>query len=155
MGASGHMFNQHYMDPMFPLNIKRNSSDFLDSVVEVDQKLASRRESEAVHQIGAMRQDSFRAGEALEDEAFDTAVSPRTGSNDNATFRRRLLSSQRQMTNGERDGEVSNKERMMAVMNDVEIAAATTMRLGIDAKGKTVKQLSRLWNYMGGGCPPQ
>jgi hypothetical protein len=57
LGATGHFFNQHYLDPMFPLNHSL-ASRFLDQVVHVDEKLANRRENEAVVQLGAMRRES-------------------------------------------------------------------------------------------------
>ena len=57
MGATGHMFNQHYMDPMFPLD-HSHTSLFLDQVVDVDEKLAVRRENSALQHMGLMRRES-------------------------------------------------------------------------------------------------
>ena len=61
MGASGHLFNQHYMDSMFPLPKDHTSvlpQFFLDGSVSVDQRLALKRENTAIGNVGLMRQES-------------------------------------------------------------------------------------------------
>ena len=57
MAATGHMFNQHYMDPMFPQDHSQ-ASLFLDQVVDVDEKLAVNRENSALQHMGLMRRES-------------------------------------------------------------------------------------------------
>lgn len=120
------MFNQHYLDPMFPLD-KARANEFLDRVVEVDETTASRRESVSAQQTGIMRQES-----SLENFEFgDGRVVPVGG----AASR-----------NGKsrRDG-----AGIGSGINFVEPSG-----LGVaQARGKTVRELSRLWRYVGGGSP--
>ncbi|WEW59402.1 hypothetical protein PRK78_004874 [Emydomyces testavorans] len=47
MNTSGHMFNQHYLDFMFPLPEDRHGDDepgFLDQIVEIDEKTPNARD---------------------------------------------------------------------------------------------------------------
>ena len=124
MGATGHLFNQHYMDPMFPLD-KTRTSQFLDQVVDVDEKLAARRESKAVEQMNVMRSESsspqkieFGDGETIPVGAIVTGEGATNGSGG-------------------------------MLINFIEPNTASR-----EAKGKTVRQLSRLWRYTDGGSPP-
>ncbi|KAI9881295.1 MAG: hypothetical protein M1830_005581 [Pleopsidium flavum] len=124
MGASGHMFNQHYLNPMFSLD-KTHACDFLDQVVDVDEKTASRRESIATQQTGIMRRES-----SLENFEFGDGSKMPLGVG---------VSGQRQ-SNGAVDG------------SGIHFVEPTS--LGVtQARGKTVRQLSRLWRYTGGGSP--
>ena len=56
MGATGHMFNQHYMDAMFPRDTQID--DFLDKVVDFDMVTAIGREKAATRKLGLMRRES-------------------------------------------------------------------------------------------------
>ena len=73
MGASGHLFNQHYMDAMFPLGVPDTvwqSGSFLDHHVKVDKKLAMEKENEGISKIGVMRRESgleFGDGQIIHD----------------------------------------------------------------------------------------
>ena len=75
MGASGHLFNQHYMDAMFPLggpDTVWQSSSFLDHQVKVDKKLAMMKENLAISKIDVMRRESgleFGNGQVIHDGA--------------------------------------------------------------------------------------
>ncbi len=75
MGASGHLFNQHYMDAMFPLggpDTVWQSGSFLDHQVKVDKKLAMKKENVAISKIGIMRRESgleFGNGQVIDDGA--------------------------------------------------------------------------------------
>jgi len=125
MGASGHMFNQHYLDAMFPLD-HALAGVFLDQVVNVDEKLALRRESKAVQQISAMRRESMKqlpTGEVLD-----------WGDKDRIPVDI--------IVNGEAPSGGDN-----VLINFVD------SQIGSDARGKTVRQLSRLWKYVDGGNP--
>jgi len=128
MGASGHLFNQHYLDAMFPLD-KTRANEFLDHVVDVDEKTASRRESVSALETGVMRQES-----SLENFEFgDGRVVPVGGAG---------LRSGRGGADGAGDDVGSG-------INFVEPSG-----LGVaQARGKTVRELSRLWRYAGGGSP--
>lgn len=117
-GASGHMFNQHYMDPMFPLGKGAKGPGFLDQVVDVDEGTASRREGEAVR--SARR---GRVASGLEPLAFGNGETVPVGL----------------IVGGERE------------FNYVERGTSGA----VAARGKTVRELSRLWRYVrsvGGGC---
>lgn len=125
MGASGHMFNQHYLDAMFPLDHALVGT-FLDQVVDVDEKLALRRESKALQQVSAMRRESMKQlpnGEVLDWGDLDRIPVDL-------------------IVNGEAP---SGSENLL--INFVN------SQTGSDARGKTVRQLSRLWKYVNGGNP--
>ena len=65
MGASGHMFNQHYLVPLFArahnpgVNGAPEPNGFLDKTVDIDERLALRREDTAMHKMGLMRRASL------------------------------------------------------------------------------------------------
>ena len=75
MGASGHLFNQHYMDAMFPLggpDTVWQPSSFLDQQVKIDKKLAMKKEDVAISKFGVMRRESgleFGNGQVIHDGA--------------------------------------------------------------------------------------
>ena len=125
MGASGHMFNQHYMDAMFPLPEKDAhwmSGSFHDNRVKVDEKLAMKRENMAMSNIGIMRRESgleFGDGQVIQDDMGMMNGSSQTNANTIMTFAR------------------TNTGHLLAE----------------EAQGKTVRELSRLWRYLGGRSP--
>lgn len=124
MGASGHLFNQHYLDPIFPL-ATTGGSDFLDQVVEVDEKTASRRESVTTRQMELMRRES-----SLENFQFGNGQTVPVAA---------VVHSERR-THGVVHG---------SGINFVEPTSGGVLQ----ARGKTVRQLSRLWRYIDGGSP--
>ena len=140
MGASGHLFNQHYMDPMFPLQptptapshqqqqqhtIPNGHPDilhpFLDKEVDVDEKTAVKRERTALRNMGLMRAESgidFGDGETV-----PVGVLANSGA----------------------DGGLH--------IGFVRPGDDAVVGLGREARGKTVRELSRLWMYLGGASP--
>lgn len=56
MGATGHLFNQHYLDAMFPLFTQ--TDDFLGKIVDVDMVTAIGREKAATRKLGLLRRES-------------------------------------------------------------------------------------------------
>ena len=111
---------------MFPLDQTR-ANEFLDHVVDVDEKTASRRESVSALQTGVMRQES-----SLENFEFGDG---RVVSVGGAGLR---------SGKGRADG-----AGVGSGINFVEPSG-----LGVaQARGKTVRELSRLWRYVGGGSP--
>ena len=127
-GASGHMFNQHYMDPMFPLlesHSHRLQNSFLDTVIKVEKKLAMRRESTAISNVGKMRRKS---GLDFGDGEFVPEV--------------------QMLPDGNTQGPVSNGDPIVTFAR-----TDSGQLLAEQAQGRTVRHLSRLWLYMGGGSP--
>ncbi|MCJ1392014.1 hypothetical protein MMC18_004881 [Xylographa bjoerkii] len=124
MGASGHLFNQHYMDPIFPLD-EASAGSFLDQVVNVDNGLKICRGTETAWQGTKLRGESgeekngiitgFECSESLE---IENAIIVGGGTPSGAIL-----------------------------INFAESNAAR------DARGKTVRQLSRLCKYIDGGSP--
>lgn len=142
--ATGHMFNQHYIDPMFPLSTCRKqamkekggilskcwerlaghpgdhsggkSNDlFLDQRVKTDRMLSIQREYTVIAEMGVMRRES-----GLE------------------------------FGNGQvlRDCEDANGDGFMTFLR------TSSDRVVVEeARDKTVKDLSRLWKYLGGKSP--
>ena len=135
MGASGHLFNQHYMDAMFPLPGETTQSlpeIFLERFAEVAEKLAMKRESTAVGNVGAMRRESgleFGDGQVIYD-----GLDMMNGQYPNASG--------------------TNDPRRISDNTVMTFARTTTGRLlAEEAQGKTVRELSRLWRYQGGRSP--
>ena len=127
-GASGHMFNQHYLEPMFPHPGKRlpkAQSKYLETPVNVDERLAVRRDSIAISNVSSMSRKSgleFGDGEFVPDIQI--------------------------LSNGSDAGPVSNGDPVLT------FARTDSGRLLVEeAKGKTVRELSRLWRYQGGRSP--
>ena len=129
LGASGHMYNQHYMDAMFPLSNKeqhRQQHDFLDRVIQVDKNMATRRESTALTSAHHLKKHSsleFGDGEVIPD--MDLAGSAHEG------------------------GSVASGAAMLTFAR-----TNSGTLLAEEAQGKTVRELSRLWRYLDGNSPP-
>lgn len=132
MNATGHMFNQHYMDAMFPLELVDQPDQalldrFLDKVVDVDEKTARKREMVANRNMGIMRQESgieFGDGQAV-------PVRP--------------------LVNGGNGRPQHQTDE--AGIGFVNAGEGAVFGLGREARGKTVRELSRLWMYLGGASP--
>ena len=131
MGASGHMFNQHYMNAMFTYSKPEHQrmderhwlvDPFLDKVVNVDEEVVNGRESVAMEQLSAIKRASglqFGDGEILPNGTNGLVNSSRKGSVPFTTFMR---------------------------------TDSGTLLIE-EARGKTVRELSRLWKYQGGRSP--
>lgn len=126
IGASGHLFNQHYLGPMFPkfkqkeagVSTQRPGECFLDTVIRIDEELCMKRENFAFAEMGIMRRESgveFGDGNVFKGGAIKGTKL--TG--DVVAFKR------------------TDTGRLMAE----------------EAKGKTVRELSRFWRYRGGKSP--
>ena len=126
MGVTGHMFNQHYLNTMFPLD-EAKASEFLDQIVDVDEALANKREKKAMQQMSDMRLDS--------EMGSSKSVEPKIG--DMLPFELVVNS------------EIRSYDPDQLLMKYLEPIAATNEK----AKGRTVRQLSRLWKYVDGGSP--
>ena len=132
--ASGHMFNQHYMDPMFPLGGdgvgeedggKLEGKGFLAEVVDVDEGTAVSRE-------GAAREVARRG--RLVEEGAETVEEVPDGS-EAVKFGNGERMPVRLIVGGEggreEEGAISFVEEGMPGV--------------VGARGKTVRELSRLW----------
>ena len=140
----GHMFNQHYLDPIFSLSnsqkhtmkgkskvkwksgkkVASHDEDsveehlgetFLDRIVTTDENLAMRRDSTIVAEMGVMRRES-----GLE---FGNGQVLKNYEDDNG------------------DGCLTF------------LRTASDRVLAEEARDKTVRELSRLWKYLGGKSP--
>lgn len=138
------MLIQHYLDVMFPIPSSapqvqdehdaeevvagKVDESFLDKVVDVDETTANRRESTAARKLGIMRRDSgFEEFGNEEEEVVNNADNGRgLGVNGESRVRFGGLSSQ---------------------------ASPVVGAAGKEARGKTTRQLSRLWMYLDGGDP--
>lgn len=167
--ATGHMFNQHYMDIMFPLELLTEPADksndqilplldntFLDKVVDVDEKTARKREIAASRKMGLMRQES--GIEFGDGQAVPVRRPPVSGDNDSSG---RGRGSHRGAAGDRRGaGEAGEDHGIDGIdgMDDegfVNAGEAAVLGLGREARGKTVRELSRLWMYIGGGSPEE
>lgn len=141
------------MDIMFPLDATQQTAKkpndqgtplldniFLDKVVDVDEKTARKREMAATRKMGLMRQESgieFGDGQAV--PVRRPPVNTNSSSNGNG--------------NGkipQHHRESSEDDRIDGFVNAGE---AAVLGLGREARGKTVRELSRLWMYIGGASP--
>lgn len=126
--ASGHMFNQHYMDPIFPIpeeNAHWLRNSFLDRIIRVDEKLSVERDNEIDSSMTFMRSKSgleFGDGEVVPESQTEVGSSKSGSAEDPGA----LLTFSR-----------TDSGRLL-----VE-----------EARGKTVRQLSHLWKYQGGRSP--
>ena len=144
-GATGHLFNRHYLDTMFPLPLEPSNTQtnatgaaFLDRIVDVDEKTAIRRESAAVRKMAVAGPGSSTTsiGDGEEDDDLLLPLllhhhqqhhhHPPPPPPPEGTFPPGILpAGGRKLLSG----------------------------LGREARGKTVRQLSRLWMYLDGGTP--
>ena len=142
--SSGHMLNQHYLNPMFPLSKRQKQAAkaekgikwkhegkeddvgeklgelFLDRIVTPDEKLAMRRDSTIIAEMGTRRESGleFGSGQVLKD-AYGLANGRDVNGDECLTFKR----------------------------------TPSNLVVAEEANGKTVKELSRLWKYLGGKSP--
>lgn len=142
-GATGHMLIQHYLDVMFPIpgsapqvQAEQDAEEgatcqvggnFLDNVVAVDEMTASRRESAAAIKSGIIRRDS--GFEEFVNEEEDVAK------------------------NGDNGGLKENGESRVGFGGISGQTNRIVWAAGKEARGKTTRELSRLWMYLDGGDP--
>ncbi|KAI9659809.1 MAG: hypothetical protein M1821_001160 [Bathelium mastoideum] len=174
--TSGHLFNRHYLDTMFPMD--RKAQRFLNQVVDVDVGTAKARASALVYSIANAPHAEKESRSWLLYDSITELVSPSdvfawilaviifvhlrltalSGFN---------ISSVRQTTRFMREGmtlmgkektamapdpigEGASAEEVEALAGTVESANADADAAIEEGSGKTVKQLSKLWRYMYG-----
>jgi hypothetical protein len=158
-GASGHMLNQHYLSDMFPIHHRKagqghapgtSSEDkhggvpFLERVVHVDTATITQRDSAAIHQLAIMRHESApldpndHSHVAHESEVHQLHEAKSSKErNDFLT-----LGEGRELTSHDLSGAEGSRISVVKVYTP-----------GDEYKGKTVRQLSRLWRYENGADP--
>lgn len=148
--SSGHMLNQHYLDPMFPLSKgqkqaadekkslkwksgvkfgghnENNVGDkfdelFLNRIVTPDERLAMKRDFTAIAEMGIVRRESGL--EFGSGQVFKDAY-------------------------GLANGKDTTGDECLTFKR-----TASDRVIAEEARGKTVKELSRLWKYLGGKSP--
>jgi hypothetical protein len=132
--ASGHLLNQHYLSKMFPLPEEQADSEagtkFLDQIVDVHEQLTRWQESFGKRNCPSFcRTSSYTYGSFTESEDF----------------------TQLKNTN------ISQLEREAALDALYFVRAGDGVPDGRPVEhrpaGKTVREVSRLWRYMGGLSP--
>ncbi|KAL8947282.1 MAG: hypothetical protein Q9222_006419 [Ikaeria aurantiellina] len=138
MGATGHLFVPHYMDPIFPLPDAKTSNkptsngnsnghaveearSFLDALVDVDEDTPIKRANTEDRSLVQLK--GKQANGAVANGTASSTVNGGGGTDMNG------------MVNG-----FGSEEEALA-------------ELERRAKGKKVKELSRLWLYLGGKSP--
>ena len=140
------MLNQHYLAHMFPINPPapgEESSEvpFLDAILEVDSATVARRDDKAEEQLKTLRQNSL----PLDASYSQTGIS-NTKDRIVATSEFERL----RLGEGEKLREV---DLAGAEGSRITIARARSAEGVEQSRGKRVRDLSRLWRYMGGESP--
>lgn len=134
-GASGHFFNQHYLSTMFPLDVEARN-DFLDQVVRVKTDMPRQSEAPILQDITELRTNIFRG-------IFGNTISSLKGLKRLWFFRW--------------DIKFGDDGKVLLPVGKVDPTYAAFLGGSFDvegAKGKKVRELSRLWRYIGGAVPP-
>lgn len=128
--------NQHYLDRMFT----GESSAFLDQVVDIDEDTAVLREEAAGEQGDRDREAAeIRAGTPREKEEKVVGQGVETPGRETSSS---VVGVVRGETPGSHSGGTGERDR------------AEECRRSLQAqRGKTVRDLSRLWRYTNGGSP--
>jgi hypothetical protein len=140
--ASGHLLNQHYLSNMFPLpgeNI--DGPSFLDQVVDVHEVVDERRKHFAKSKCGLLDQMSSSEDPGREpvdgkDRKLAETLEPEHLERESGMAALCFFDGGAQWTSGDS-------------VDDSPIEANG----GHEASGGTVRELSRLWRYMGGLDP--
>lgn len=128
--------NQHYLDRMF----MGESSAFLDQVVYIDEDTAISREAAAGEQGGRDREAAeIRMGTPREKEA---AVDQGTGGTPGRETSSSVAGVVRGETPGSHTGGTGDWDRVGECRRSLQAQ-----------RGKTVRDLSRLWRYKDGSSP--
>jgi hypothetical protein len=163
-GASGHMLNQHYLSDMFPIHHKKagaghaphTSSDsqhqgrpFLDRIVNLDTATVTQRNVNAVHQLAVMRHESAPQDPDDHSHAAHTShvhdVHEIQSKKEHEEFVLKLGEGTRLLT----------KDLSGAEGSRISVVKIHEERERDLVKGKTVRQLSRLWRYLDGADPDE
>lgn len=122
-GHGGHLMNQHYLDRMFV----DEASGFLDQVVEIDENTAMQREQEA----------------DLEGALNRTEVEARATHGENVAH-----------GTAEVAGVKIDASRSAGALGTLRARDTMDARRSVERqRGKTVRDLSRLWRYKDGHSP--
>ena len=145
-GASGHMLNQHYLARMFPIDPPAHrewdaEDSFLDSVVEVDSATVSRRDGDAEAQLKVSRQNSL----PLDASYSQTSISD---NKDRISSRSEFEGLTLGVGESLRETDLAGAEG-----SRITVARARSAEDVEQSRGKSVRDLSRLWRYMGGEIP--
>ncbi|KAF1988966.1 hypothetical protein K402DRAFT_11862 [Aulographum hederae CBS 113979] len=161
-GASGHMLNQHYLGDMFPLHHRRagaghargTSSDskhhgvpFLDRIVNLDTATVTQRQSNQKHQLAVMRHES--APHEVDDHSHKAKESQVHNVHD---IQHQREFDELALTLGE-GVKLENTDLSGAEGSRISVVRKLHLDDEYRYKGKTVRQLSRLWRYLDGGSP--
>lgn len=154
-GASGHMLNQHYLSEMFPTatpkmhpqagthygrrHLDYTEVPFLDRIVEVDTATVTQRNRNAVHQLAVMRHESQEHDEHTARSASVGSLHTHKTKDDFETLK---LGEGTKLTKQDLAGAEGSRISVVKAHDPFEVY-----------KGKTVRQLSRLWRYLGGRDP--
>ena len=139
-----------------------NSIPFLDRVVDTDTATVMSRDKNAAKQLTIMRQDSM----PLEDSRqFQTPTSSARSTFNNLPFSN-LIGSSRTQRASKHLHQLSVRFGDEEILDEKDLAGAEGSRISVamaaraaaqdaadEASGKKVRELSRLWRYMGGESP--
>ncbi|MCJ1467638.1 hypothetical protein MMC07_006263, partial [Pseudocyphellaria aurata] len=156
--ATGHMLIQHYLNVMFPIpsaaattydGATADPHSFLDKVVAVDEKTATKRESAAQHKLGVLRRESGFEEFIISENEDDEGAVLKNGDAAAAApdLRPQVL---RQGQGGDDDGLGLG----LGLGGGLPCANRVVWAgIGREARGKTTRELSRLWMYLDGNDP--
>ncbi|PGH13713.1 hypothetical protein AJ80_06218 [Polytolypa hystricis UAMH7299] len=134
--ATGHMFNQHYLNNMFPVSPADEQSDFLDQIVEVDDRTATDRETCAIKHWLDIKGVTFDENGRIAGESGLEPVKKAYSTIPSSSYVAAAVDAIDRCHSGVQ-GESSS-----GILNKVAVH-----RVG------RVRDLSRLWKYTGGGDP--
>ncbi|KAL8724975.1 MAG: hypothetical protein Q9166_007649 [cf. Caloplaca sp. 2 TL-2023] len=154
-GASGHMFVDHYLDPMFPLGKHQASK----AVVKIKNRQASgnNRANGFINPVNDQVEEARSYLDAIVDVDDIIPLKRRTSSPPKS-----LIPSSMQMKGRKNPG--TRESHDIPAINGNGLINCQVMVNGCDitdedlvmeqqARGKMVKDLSRLWLYLGGNSP--
>ena len=176
--CSGHMLNQHYLTNMFPLPKKVRSGvespegtlvnggsgdedqahvPFLDRVVKLDTATVTQRKQQARHQLAIMRHESAPLNQNSSHLASDSHI----GDLHQTPRGSQPRSGKPKQNIEESDDELDLKLGEGKMLSAKDLSGAEGSRISVVhmhgwddyPQGRTVRQLSRLWRYMGGKDP--
>ncbi|KAE9362540.1 hypothetical protein N431DRAFT_490468 [Stipitochalara longipes BDJ] len=157
-GVTGHMLNQHYLSDMFPIHHKKGGAGhvegtsseaknygvpFLDRVVKLDTATVTHRDSNAAHQLAVMRDESAPDRGDHSHIAHTTPVTEIHNSQSQAEHHDVFL----ELGEGSK---LTSKDLSGAEGSRISVVIVQDPN---NNRGKTVRQLSRLWRYMDGADP--
>lgn len=144
LGCSGHFFNQHYLSQMFPLAE-------LEQSVEPDESFLDRTVSTGADWVAS------KASETL--AGVITALRNNSGLELGSGQTLHAMNSNSSLNSGSSSTPASSMSMSLSLTKRPKAAAMVFSRtdsgyiVGEKASGKTVRELSRLWRYQGGGVP--